>query len=65
MMAALDFTRRRPLERLPSRAIDIQKAVRGSEAGVEVGRTVLILMLIAAGIVALRYVLDLAYGLLH
>jgi hypothetical protein len=64
-MASLDFARRRPLERLPGRAIDLQKAVGGSEVAVQVGKTVLFLMLIAAGIVALRYLLDLAYSLLH
>jgi hypothetical protein len=31
----------------------------------EVGRTMLILALIAIGIVALRYVLNIAYGFLH
>ena len=69
-MASLDFARRRPAgrsdaQRLPNRATGVGRQQSRGEIAVEVGKTMLILMLIALGVVALRYVLVLAYGFLH
>ena len=69
-MARLDFARRRPsgfshspaVPDCPVLASPQQSRV---EIAVEVGRTMLILMLIALFIVALRYVLVLAHGVVH
>ena len=69
-MALLDFARRRhaglsDAQRLPDRATGVGRQQSRGEIAVEVGKTMLILVLIALGIVALRYVLVLAYGVLH
>jgi hypothetical protein len=72
IMASLEFARRRTRPAgpslgpsLPNRAVGVGRQQSRGEIAVEVGKTMLILMLIALGIVALRYVLVLAYGVLH
>jgi hypothetical protein len=52
-------------QRLPNRAVGTNRQQSRGEIAVEVGKTMLILMLVALGVVALRYVLVLAYGVLH
>lgn len=69
-MALLDLAKRRPAgllhaQRLPNRTVGTNRQQSRGEIAVEVGKTMLILMLVALGIVALRYVLVLAYGVLH
>jgi hypothetical protein len=69
-MALLDFARRRPAgfsyaQRPPERAVRASRQPSRVEIAIEVGKTMLILMLIALSIVALRYVLVLAHGVLH
>jgi hypothetical protein len=69
-MALLDLAKRRPAglshaRRLPNRAVGANRQQSRGEIAVEVGKTMLILMLVALGIVALRYILVLAYGVLH
>ena len=71
-MAVLEFRSRRSraaalshAPRHPNRDTGGRRPQSRVEAGVEVGKTMLILMLIALGVVALRYVLVLAYGFLH
>jgi hypothetical protein len=70
MMALLDFARRRPVGLLhaPSRsarAAGVGRQQSRIEIAVEIGRTMLILMLIALSIVALRYVLVVAHSVVH
>jgi len=70
MMALLDFARRRPagLSHAPNRsdrAAGVGRQQSRIEIAVEIGRTMLILMLIALSIVALRYVLVLAHSVVH
>jgi hypothetical protein len=70
IMALLDLAKRRRAglshaRRLPNRAVGTNRQQSRGEIAVEVGKTMLILMLVALGIVALRYVLVLAYGVLH
>ena len=69
-MALLDFARRRPagLSHAPSRsdrAAGVGRQQSRIEIVVEIGRTMLILMLIALSIVALRYVLVVAHSVVH
>jgi hypothetical protein len=69
-MALLDLTKPRPAglsqaQPLPNRAVGANRQQSRGEIAVEVGKTMLILMLVALGIVALRYVLVLAHGVLH
>ena len=69
-MALLDFSRRRPVglshaQRASNRAIGVGRQQSRLDIAIEVGKTMLILMLVALGIVALRCVLILAYGVLH
>ena len=69
-MALLEFARRRPpaildARPLPNRAVGGSRQQSRVEVAAEVGKTMLILMLIAFGIVALQYVLVFARGFLH
>jgi hypothetical protein len=69
-MALLDFASRRAAglsnaQHPPTRAVGTSRQQSRVEAAVEVGKTMLILMLVALGIVALRYALVVAYGVLH
>ena len=69
-MALLDFARRRPagLSQAPNRsdrAAGVCRQQSRIEIAVEIGRTMLILMLIALSIVALRYVLVVAHSVVH
>jgi hypothetical protein len=69
-MALLEFARRRPAglsqaQILPGQAIGANRQPSRIEVAAEVGRTMLILILIAVGIVALRYVLVLAHSLVQ
>jgi hypothetical protein len=69
-MASLEFARHRPASlsharHLPTRAFGADRSQRRLEYAIETGRTMLILMLVAAGIVGLRYVLVVAYGFLQ
>ena len=69
-MALLEFGRRRPVglshaQRAPNRAVGAGRQQSQLDIAIEVGKTMLILMLVALGIVALRCVLILAYGVLH
>jgi len=70
IMALLDFARRRPTDLshapgLPNRTIGASRQQSRVGIAVEVGKTILILMLIAVGIAALRCVLVVAHGVLH
>jgi hypothetical protein len=70
IMALLDLAKRRPAglshaQRLPNRVVGTNRQQSRGEIAVEVGKTMFVLMLVALGIVALRYVLVLAYGVLH
>ena len=71
-MALLEFARRGTRAaglphgpNLANRTTGIGRQQTRGEIAVEVSKTMLMLLLIALGIVALRYVLVLAYGLLH
>jgi hypothetical protein len=71
-MALLEFARRRtgavgrsPTPSLPNGAAGLGRQQSRMEAAAEVGRTLLILMLVALSIVALRYALVLAHRLLQ
>jgi hypothetical protein len=71
-MAILEFashrTRAAAVSQAPShldRNIEARRPQSRRENFREVGNTMLILMLVAIGIVALRYLLVVAYGLLH
>jgi hypothetical protein len=69
-MASLEFARRRPAslshaEHLPTRAFGADRSQSRLEYAIETGRTMLILMLVAAAIVGLRSVLVVAYGFLQ
>jgi hypothetical protein len=69
-MDLVELTRRRPAavtnaQPMPSRTIGNRQQQSRGEVAAEVGRTMLILILIALGIVALRFILAAAYGFLH
>jgi hypothetical protein len=69
-MALLEFARRQHVglsnaQRAPNRAVGAGRQQSRLDIAIEVSKTMLILMLVAFGIVALRCVLILAYGVLR
>lgn len=69
-MAVLDFARGRAAYPSPTpspadRSISASRQPRRLRIGVEIGGTFFALMLIAVGVLALRFALVLAHGLVH
>jgi hypothetical protein len=69
-MSLPDFAKRQtvplsPAQHLPNRAVDAGRQQSRAEIVAEVGKTMLILILMGLGIVVLRYVLVLLHGFLN